>query len=109
VTAAELRTTVPRSLHFVTGDVIFQVSARAGTTSTCSRLTKDDFFALLPHLGDKSLAREEDAGEANLDVAERAKLAEDVLGRDAERAQALSKMVRVLLSGRRATGERRAV
>lgn len=37
VTAAELRTTVPRSLHFVTEDVIFQVSERSSGKEPFSR------------------------------------------------------------------------
>jgi hypothetical protein len=60
--------------------------ARAGRRAR-RRHTEDDLAALLPHLGDERLARVDDASEADLDVLERAKRLEDVLGRDTHEAE----------------------
>ncbi|KAI3479441.1 hypothetical protein L1887_58459 [Cichorium endivia] len=50
---------------------------------------EDDLVALLPHARLERLAGEDVAGEAHLDVLVRAVLAEDVLARDAKRAEAV--------------------
>lgn len=76
--------------HFSPSD--HSVQLRRGTTNgQLARLLdfglENDLVALLPHLGHEGLAGHDDAGEADLDVLDLAKLLVDGLARDSKEAE----------------------